>query len=58
MIDPHRCYSAPEAIELTGIPRAMVYDALEAHEIEAIRRGRRWLIPGAALIRFVEELGR
>jgi excisionase family DNA binding protein len=57
VVDPHVCYSAPEAIAMTGLPRAMFYEALESGEIKAVRRGRRWIIGGSALIRFMEEFG-
>jgi excisionase family DNA binding protein len=58
VLSPHVAYSAPEAIALTGLPRQMFYDLLEAGEIKAIRRGRRWIIGGTALIRYMESLGR
>jgi len=57
LIDPHVCYSPPQAIRESRLPRAFLYEALDSGELRAIRRGRRWLIPGAALIRFLEELG-
>lgn len=57
VFDPARFYSAPEVWRLSGAPRSFVYEALASGDLPAIRRGRRWLVPGMAVIRWLESAG-
>jgi excisionase family DNA binding protein len=50
MIDPQRFYTVSELRTEARAPRQMIYEALESGELRAIRRGRRWLIPGRSVI--------
>lgn len=56
MFSPHRFYSAPEVIRESGAPRALVYEALEDGRLRAIRRGRRWLVPGQAVSDWISSV--
>jgi excisionase family DNA binding protein len=56
-VDAHRCYTPPEAHEATRLPRDLIYASLRDGSLRAVRRGRVYLIGGAALIRFIERLG-
>ena len=56
VIDPDRFYSAPELWRESHAPRQAVYEALDSGELRAIRRGRRWLIPGASAIDWMRRL--
>jgi excisionase family DNA binding protein len=44
-----------EAAQISGLPRDFVYEALRDGRLQAIRRGRNFLIPRRELDRFVEE---
>jgi excisionase family DNA binding protein len=54
---PDRCYRASEIWRGAHVPRSMVYAALEAGELRAVRRGRTYLVPGAAVLSWLEALG-
>lgn len=51
--EPARFYTAREVYELSRAPRELVYTALDSGELRAIRRGRRWLIPGGAVLEWI-----
>jgi excisionase family DNA binding protein len=51
-----RFYTAPKVHEGSDAPRAMVYEALKSGELRAIRRGRSWLIPGGAVLDWIDSL--
>jgi Helix-turn-helix domain len=34
----------------------MLYDALERGELRAIRRGRKWLVPGSSVLAWMGEV--
>jgi hypothetical protein len=53
-----RVYSAREIWRVSGMPRAAVYAALSAGDLRSIRRGRRWLVPGAQAKAWIAQLGR
>jgi excisionase family DNA binding protein len=55
---PDRCYRARDVWRGGHVPRAMVYDALESGELRAVKRGRSFLIPGSAVLLWLEGLGR
>jgi excisionase family DNA binding protein len=57
MVDPHVAYTVPQAHEITHLPRDLLYRALEDGRLRGVRRGRRWIVGGSALITFVESLG-
>ena len=57
MFDPNRFYRPKEIRDLANAPRALVYAALRHGDLRAIRRGRRWLIPGRAAIEWIERQG-
>jgi excisionase family DNA binding protein len=48
--------SVAEAAEILGIGRSLAYDAVRTGRIPALRIGRRWLIPRAALDRLLAEV--
>jgi hypothetical protein len=52
-------YTPRGVIVGTGSPRSLVYGSLESGELRAIRRGSsgRWLIPGNAVLEWLEHLG-
>jgi excisionase family DNA binding protein len=57
--DESRFYSASEVWRLSNAPRRMVYDALASGELASIARGlsgRRYLIPGQAVLAWIESL--
>lgn len=56
MITPDRFYSVDELRKAAHAPRALVYDALRSGELRAFRRGRRWLIPGAAALAWLQKV--
>jgi hypothetical protein len=56
VIDPHKTYSPGQVWREVGCPRAMVYADLGVR-LRAVRRGRRWIIPGSAVIQWVEAMG-
>jgi excisionase family DNA binding protein len=57
LIDPTRFYRPSEVWRLSRSPRELVYESLRAGELRAIRRGSRWLIPGTAVIDWIEARG-
>lgn len=58
MFDPHRFYTPAEVRTLSHAPRELVYAALDRGELRAIRRGRRWLVPGSAVLDWLSEQAR
>ena len=56
MIDETRFYSVAELKTETNAPRDLIYASLESGELHAIRRGRRWLIPGGAVLAWIRSL--
>lgn len=57
VFDPHRFYTAPEVWRASHAARAQVYEALLRGQLRAVRRGKRWLIPGRAVIEWLERAG-
>lgn len=57
MIEVTRCYRPKEVWLETRCPRSLVYASLENGSLRGIRRGRSWLIPGAAVLSWLEQLG-
>jgi hypothetical protein len=57
MFDPGRFYRPREIREIAHAPRALVYAALEHGDLRAIRRGRRWLIPGRSALEWIWAAG-
>jgi excisionase family DNA binding protein len=55
VISPSRFYGVDELRRETGAPRQLLYDALTSGELRAIRRGRRWLVPGSAVLAWMGE---
>lgn len=55
--EPDRCYRAPEVWRRGHLPRQLVYDALACGELRAVRRGRSWIIPGSAVLSWLEGFG-
>ncbi len=53
-----RWYSANEICRETNSPRLLVYESLESGELPALRRGRKWLIPGGSAIDWIEGFAR
>jgi hypothetical protein len=51
--DPSRYYSAPEVWRRSHAPREYVYTSLKTGQLRAIRRGKRWLIPGSAALEWI-----
>lgn len=58
MFDPHRFYTADEVRTIAHAPRDLVYRSLVKGDLQALRRGRRYLIPGAAVIEWLDRMGR
>lgn len=58
MFEPDRCYRAPEIWRGAHVPRTMVYEALARGELRAVRRGRVYLVSGAAIAEWLKGLGR
>lgn len=56
MIRSDRFYGVQELRQETHAPRQLIYSALEAGELRGWRRGRRWLIPGASALAWLEGL--
>jgi hypothetical protein len=56
MFDPCRFYSPREVIEEAHAPRQLVYDSLKSGELPSLRRGVRWLVPGASAAAWVEGI--
>ena len=57
MVDPHIVYTVPKAHKATNAPTDLLYQSLRDGRLKGVRRGRTWLIGGAALIAFLEKLG-
>jgi excisionase family DNA binding protein len=51
--DRRRTLTVPEAAEELGISRNSAYDAIKAGELQAIRIGKRLLVPRAVLDRLL-----
>ncbi len=49
--------SVLEASKLLGISKGLAFEAVRRGEIPALRVGRRWLVPVAALARLLEAAG-
>ena len=45
-----------EAVELTGLSRASIYNAIRAKRITPVKHGKRTIIPIAELERFIKSL--
>jgi excisionase family DNA binding protein len=58
VFEPNRFYSAPEVWRGSHAAREMVYEALRTGELRAIRRGRKWTIPGAEVIAWIDRAGK
>ena len=58
MIQASRVYRPRQIHDLTGLPLVAVYEALSRGDLAGVRRGRGWIVSGAAVIEFVESLGR
>jgi len=56
VFEPQRFYTPDEVRRESRGPRALVYEALRSGELQAIRRGRRWLIPGSAVLDWIDNL--
>jgi excisionase family DNA binding protein len=53
----HAVYSVEEAAKVLGISRATSYECVRTGEIPSIRFGKRILVPRAALLKLLEEVG-
>ena len=53
MIDPTLFYRPREICRETHAPRELVYAALSTGELRAIRRGKRFLVPGGAVLEWL-----
>jgi excisionase family DNA binding protein len=49
-------YSIPEAVAISGIGRTLLYAEIGAGRLDAVKAGRRTLIPRTALERFISTL--
>lgn len=49
-------YRVPEAVEASGLARTRLYELMAAGEIESVKVGRARLIPGDALLAYVERV--
>jgi len=58
VFDPHRFYTPAEIRTISHAPRELVYRSLMSGELQALRRGRRYLIPGQAVIEWLDRVGR
>jgi hypothetical protein len=58
VLDASRFYRVPQLQRETNAPRKLIYDDLETSRLQAIRRGRVWLIPGGAAIAWIEALSK
>jgi excisionase family DNA binding protein len=54
VFDVGRFYRPREVWRLSNAPRDAVYEALRSGQLRAIRRGNRWLIPGGAVVEWLE----
>jgi excisionase family DNA binding protein len=53
VIDETRVYTVPEAAKLLRIGVRTYYEAARRGEVPVVRIGRREVVPGAALLRFL-----
>lgn len=53
MTGPRLAYSARRLSDETGIPYETVLEHIRSGELEAIKRGKRWVIPVHAVKRYV-----
>ncbi len=58
MFEPDRFYTAGEVWHLSHAPRELVYSALHSGDLQAIRRGTRWLIPGRSALEWIATVAR
>jgi excisionase family DNA binding protein len=58
MDKPFQNLSVEEAMNFLCIRRTKLYELIKSNEIEAIKLGRRTLIPAASLQAFVDRLPR
>lgn len=56
MFDPARFYTAQEVWRLSRAPRELVYTDLQTGRLKAIRRGRRFLVPGECARQWISDL--
>ncbi|WP_271439758.1 helix-turn-helix domain-containing protein [Pontixanthobacter luteolus] len=49
-------YQIPEAVQVSGLSRSRIYEALRKQELRAIKAGRRTLIPVAELEAYLASL--
>jgi excisionase family DNA binding protein len=56
VIEPDRFYTPTEVRQESHAPREMVYTALHNGELKALRRGRRWLIPGHEALEWIRKV--
>jgi hypothetical protein len=57
MIDPHVILTPPRLHKVSGVPRDLIYAALKSGDLPAVKRGRVWLIGGAAAIEWLARFG-
>ena len=57
LIVEKRTISVEEAGQYLGIGRSAAYEGVRSGDIPAIRIGRRWLVPVAALDRMLNQAG-
>ena len=48
-----RVFTVEEAAEIIGIGRASMYGAIKRHEVDAVKIGRRLVVPGIAIARLL-----
>jgi excisionase family DNA binding protein len=53
-IDPSKVYTVPEAAQIARVSARTYYAAAARDEVPAVRVGRRLVVSGAALKRFLE----
>jgi len=53
----YRLYTPREIEKAAHAPRGLIYASLEDGSLRAIRRGRRWWVPGAAVLEWIGALG-
>jgi len=49
-------YSVEEAADLLGIGRTYMFHLLRTGEIDSLKIGKRWMVPGDALDNYIEHL--
>ncbi|MFG3577187.1 helix-turn-helix domain-containing protein [Micromonospora chersina] len=49
-------YRIPEAVDLLGISRTVIYEQIRAGRLRSVRQGRTRLVPAAAINAYVELL--